>query len=351
MLAPITHIVPLAVVERKRVLPCDGRVLAQVGSQVEATDIIAEGIINTKHIILDLAQSMNMSAHRVMSLMKVKKGQRVSEGQVLVEMTGIFSREVVAPVSGRVVALGGGKLVLEFGGTALEMTAGMPGIVKEILGERGVVIRSTGSVIQGVWGNGKFETGTMMSLLEHADEAFDPSRLDLSLRGSIILGGYVEDAGVFNQVNELPVKGLILTSMSPALIPVALEASYPIILLEGFGNQLLNSSSYKLLSTNVRRVISLNAVKFDRFQGEFPEVFIPLPVSQEPPGLRRVEIFQSGQTVKIVSLLRSSQMGVLRRLIPGPDRLPNGLRVKTAEVQLENGELVIVPLTNLQMVG
>lgn len=351
MLASITYTVPLAVVERKRVLSCDGRVLVQVGSKVEAADIIAEGVVNTRHILLDIAKSLNVSSRRITSLMRVKKGQKINQGQLIAETTGLFAREVVAPADGRVVAVGGGKLILEVGGNPVEIIAGMPGIVKEIVADRGAVIRSAGSVIQGVWGNGRFDIGTLMSLLDHPDDVFNLERLDLSVRSSVILGGYAGDARIFSMASELPVKGLILTSMSPDLIPFALEAPYPVILLEGFGSQSLNPGTYTLISTNVRRAVTVNAVKFDRLGGEYPEVFIPLPISQDPPELRRADLFQPGQTVKLISLSRSSRIGILNHLIAGYVGLPNGLRVRAAEVQLDNGELVIVPLSNLRLVG
>jgi hypothetical protein len=113
----------------------------------------------------------------------------------------------------------------------------------------------------------------------------------------------------------------------------------------------MNSIAYKLLSTNIRRDAALNAEVYDRLLGTRPEVFVPLPVSQEPPEPRAVAAFATGQTVRVISLTSPSQIGTLKQLHTTLVSLPNGLRAKTAEVRLENGEQIIVPLTNLEVLG
>jgi hypothetical protein len=147
------------------------------------------------------------------------------------------------------------------------------------------------------------------------------------------------------------VRGLILTSMSPALLPLASQAPYPVMLIDGFGRRPMNSSAYKLLSTNIRRTITLNAVAYNRLNGDRPDIFISLPVTQEPPEPRDLETFLPGQTVRVISLVRPARIGTLTRLSPNQVSLPNGLRVKTAEVQLESGDQILVPLTNLEVLG
>jgi hypothetical protein len=349
ILAPVTHFLPLTTVIRKRQLPTGGRVLAKTGQKVIAGDILAETSVGHKHLILDIAKELQVSSRRAASLIKFKKGQAIRQGQVIAETDGLFAREVTAPASGRVVAVGGGKVILETGGSTVQLLAGMPGVVTEIIPERGAFIRGTGSLIQGVWGNNQLAVGVMMSVMDQPDEVFDPNRLDVSIRGSIILGGYVDNPTVFKYAIDLPVRGLVLASMSPALLPLATQAVFPIILIEGFGYKPMNSSAYKLLSTNIRREITINAVSYNRLSGERPEVFIPLPVTQDPPEPREIETFLPKQTVRVISLTGPDQIGVLTKLSSTPTILPNGLKTKTAEVQLESGENIVVPLSNLEV--
>lgn len=351
MLASITHILPLTTVVRKRLLPADGRVIARIGQKVNSTDVVADAVIGRKHLIVDVAHLLRVSPRNAAAYIKIKKGQKVAKDEVIAETSGLFAREAKAPAEGRVVAMGGGKIVFETGGASFELAAGIPGTITEIIPDRGVVIRATGAVIQGLWGNGRLETGVMISVMDKTDDVFDVNRLDVSIRGSIILGGYVDNPAVLKSANDLAVRGLILSSMSPALLPMAAQAGFPILIVDGFGSRPMNSTAYKLLSTNVRRDVALNAEIYDRLNGTRPEVFIPLPVTQEPPEPREVEAFAVGQTVRVINLTGPAQLGTLHQLRPNPVSLPNGLRARTAEVRLENGEQILVPLTNLEVLG
>lgn len=351
MLASITHFLPLTTIVRKRMLPCDGRIIAKVGQKVLPSDVVAETIVGSKHLILNIAQGLRVSPREAAAMIKIKRGQKVSQDEVIAESTGLFGREVKAPAEGRIVAMGGGKIVLETGGAPIKLLAGRPGVVTDIIAERGVVIRSTGSVIQGLWGNGQLDTGVMMSVMDRDDEVFDANRLDITIRSSIVLGGYVDNPDVIKSASDLPVRGLILASMSPELLPLAAQAPYPILLIDGFGHRPMNSSAYKLLSANVRREISLDAAVYDRLNGDHPEVFISSPVLQEPPEPHEVETFVAGQSVRVISLARPARIGTLNKLSLSQTSLPNGVRCKTAEVQLESGEQILVPLTNLEVLG
>jgi len=46
-----------------------------------------------------------------------------------------------------------------------------------------------------------------------------------------------------------------------------------------------------------------------------------------------------------------SQVGTLDQICINPVILPNGLRAKAAEVRLESGDVITVPLTNLEVLG
>jgi len=350
MLAPLIHILPLTTIMRTRLMPVDGKIVAGVGQKVNPTDTVAEAIVGRKHLVIDVAQKLDVPQRDVGKLIKVKKGQQVSKGDLLAESQGLFGREVESPVNGTIVASGSGKIVIETGGVVFELQAGIPGVISQAIGLRGVVIRATGAVIQGVWGNGKLDYGIMQSLMESPEDVFEPARIDVSLRGTILLGGHVESQKVFQNAADLTVRGLIVTSMNPALLQAAAQAPFPVLVLEGFGRRPMTSSAYKLLSTNVKRDVSLNAETSTRQNNARPEVFIPLPVSQEPPEPREAETFAPGQLVRVVSLAKPGRQGTILQLRPMAT-LPSGIKANAAEVRLENGEQTLVPLTNLEVVG
>ena len=233
----------------------------------------------------------------------------------------------------------------------MELKAGIPGTVIEVVPNRGVVIQTAGSLIQGVWGNGRIESGSLVNLAEKPDGVLTPGRLDVSLRGSVILGGMVRDVETLKTAAELPVRGLILSSIYPSLLQKAREMRYPIIVTDGFGTMPMNSAAYKLLSTNAKREVVVNAEVFDRYSGAKPEVIIPLPISSDPPAPRDVETFAPGLQVRLRRPPAMGMVGIIKEVKPGLTTLPSGLRAPAAEIQLENNETVVAPLVNLEVVG
>jgi hypothetical protein len=351
MLAPMLHVLPLATIIRERTLPVAGKVNAHVNQRVNPTDVIAEASFAREHLLLDVARMFGVSANAADKMIRVKEGDRVMQGALVAESGGLIPRSIKASRAGRVMIAGSGQILMEVGDTRIELRAGLPGVVTQVLPERGVIIRTAGALIQGVWGNGRIDNGLMVSLLEKPDEVLSADRLDVSLRGSVILGGHVRDMDTLRAAAELPVRGLILSSLLSPLIVPAYQMRYPIIVMDGFGAMPMNSASFRLLTTNNKREVTVNAEHFDRYNGNRPEVIIPLPVSTEPAEPNTFEAFTVGQTLRLRRPPNAGMIGTLSNLPAGLSLLPSGLRARAAEVKLENGETLLVPLVNLEVVG
>ena len=351
MLAPVLHVLPLATIVRERLLPVSGKVSAHVNQRVNPTDVVAEASFAREHVLLDVARTFGVSASAADKLIKVKEGDRVMQAALVAESRGIFPRSIRAPRAGRVMVAGGGQVLMEVGDARIELRAGLPGVVTQVIPERGVVIRTAGALIQGVWGNGRIDNGLMTSLIEKPDDVLTADRLDVSLRGSVILGGHVRDADTLRVAAELPVRGLIISSLLSPLIASGYQMRYPILVLDGFGAIPMNSAAFRLLTTNNKREVTVNAEHFDRYSGNRPEVIIPLPVSTEPAEPNAYVTFAVGQMVRMRRPPNTGMIGTISTLHRGLSSLPSGLRAPAADVRLENGEAVLVPLVNLEVVG
>ncbi len=349
--APVHHILPLATVIRQRMLPVKGTVLARLGQKVSSADVVAEAVWAREHIFLDVARTLNISADAADRLIRCKAGDKVPAGGVVAVGRGVLPKTVKAPREGRVVAAGGGQVLLESGESRMELRAGISGNVTQIIADRGVEIQTTGALVQGVWGNGRVDTGIMINLADKPDTVLSASRLDVSMRGSILVAGEVKEEGALLAAADLPVRGLIVGSMPPALIAAAREVRYPIVLTEGFGAFPMNVAAYRLITTNAKREATLNAEAFDRYSGARPEIIIPLPASNPPPVPHDVEVFAPGQTVRIRRQPAACQIASIVALHDGLAVFPSGLRAAAAEVRLENGEQLLIPLVNLEVVG
>jgi hypothetical protein len=350
-LAAVHHILPLTTIVRERRLPVKGMVRARVNQKVSPGDIVAEATWAREHVFLDVARILDLSAAAADRLIRCKAGESIQVGAVIAVGGGFLPKTVRAPRAGRVVATGGGQVLIESGESRLELRAGLSGTVKEIIPDRGVVIQTAGALVQGVWGNGRVDTGVMVNLADKPDAPLAPGRLDVSMRGSILVGGQVRQAEVLRAAAEVLVRGLLIGSLFPSLLPLAQEMHYPIVVTDGFGSLPMNSVAYRLLSTNSKREVTLNAEAFDRYSGARPEVIIPLPAGIAPPAPRDVEAFAPGQTVRVRRQPAAGLIGTILSLRQGPALFPSGLRAAAADVRLENNEELLIPLVNLEVVG
>jgi len=218
-----------------------------------------------------------------------------------------------------------------------------------LLPDHGVIVETTGALIQGAWGNGRTDFGLLHVLARSPEEELRVDRLDVSLRGAVVLGGNVQQPEVLALADELPLRGLILASMSAELAPAALRMRCPVLLTEGFGSLPMSSSAYKLLSTSQRREASILAERWDAVLGTQPEIIISLPTESGEPIAPDAGELRAGQQVRVTHSLYLGRTGTIVELIPGLTELPNGIKAATARVRLEGEEPVDLPLVNLEI--
>lgn len=344
----VTHFTPLTYLRRARLLPVAGRVQVRQGQHVTATDVIASAELNNEHIFIDVRRALRLShAEEADSLIAYKVGEKLQAGDIIARSGGLFPRIVRSPADGIVVAISRGQVILEVVKAPFDLLAGMEGTVMEVIPERGAILEAHGALIQGIWGNGRINQGVLLPLAKSPDEALMVDQLDVSMRGGIVLAGTCASADVLKIASDLPLRGLILGSMTADLIPLAMSAPYALILTEGFGQIPMNSHAFRILSTNEKRDVCLNACPYNPFAGDRPEVVIPLPAQ----GKAAVEVaeLKPGQSVRLLSAPHHGKVGTLVELLPGLTALPNQLRVPAAHVRLDNDALVIVPVMNLDV--
>jgi hypothetical protein len=349
--APVSHFLPAAVIQRERLMAAGGRIIARRGQHVNPIDPVAESTVRPEHILLDVAKGLGIAPKDADHYIQRRAGDEVGEGDVIAGPVGISRRVVRSPHSGKVVVAGEGQVMLELEGELTELKAGYPGVIADIIGDRGVVIESIGSLIQGVWGNGKINFG-LLNLLSHAvDETVTADMMDVSLRGSVVMASYCEDEKVLTAGDDLPLRGMILSSMAAKLVPVALNVSYPIVLVEGFGKLPMNQDAYNILVSGSRREASLIAEPWDQIKNTRPEIIISLPEGVHAAAATDSMTFTVNQTVRVISPPYKSLVGTLTTLQAGLSVLPSGIRSQTAGVRLANGDIVQVPLSNLEVIG
>ena len=148
----------------------------------------------------------------------------------------------------------------------------------------------------------------------------------------------------------IPIKGLILGSMSSALIPLAKRMDYPIMVIDGFRETPMNRAAEKILIENKDKNIALNAQEFDQFQGNFPEGIISQSSTNEPDLPEETEPLKAGKKVIIINGPEAPQIGNIDKIISGKQVLPNGIETRLAEISFANDKRAVLPLSNMEII-
>lgn len=348
--AAITHIQPVTIIRRERLLPVPGRVVVRRGQQVGPSVVVAEAVLEPEHILLDIGRGLGLKPKEADKYLVRQDGDEVGEGDVLAGPVGMARRVVRAPRTGRIVVAGEGQVLLQADTQPYELRAAYSGVIADLIPDRGVVVETIGSLVQGVWGNERLNYGLMNILAKAPDEIIRANQLDVSLRGFVLLAGYCENPEVLQAGEELPLRGLILASMSSRLIPDALKVSYPVILVEGFGKLAMNSAAFKLLSSSERREAAVNAEHWNRLTGARPEVVLSLTAQAQASPLVETGIFAANQSVRVVMPPYQGKLATLLSVSEEAVALPSGVRALAGNLRFENGETALVPLANLELI-
>lgn len=351
MIEPVTHILPLASISRRRVLPVAGNVLVRVGQGVQATDVIAEAVVAPQHISLNIERGLGVPRDKIKDYMHREIGDAVPEGGVIASRKGLVSRLVRAPRPGTLVAIGGGQTLLQVSSPPFKLIAGIPGAVVSVEADYGAVIETRGVWVQGVWGNGLTAVGSLNVVAESPDHILKDTHLESDISGTIALAGHCSDPAVLERARANQLGGLILGSMAARLMPVAARMPYPIIVVEGFGSISFNQVAFGLLGDNEQRDTTLNAAQYNLDTGDRPEIVIPLPDAGEPPAPTAPAQLETGAQVRVLRAPHKSKVGTVSQIPSGLHRFPNGLRHPAVQIEFGGQEKAVVPVANIEVIG
>lgn len=346
------RVMPLTMIQCERRLPATGEVLVRQGQRVEPTQVVARTHQAQDFRILDIAHKLRVPRTQVNRFVVKKAGDTVEANEPIAVRKGILRRIVRAPVQGKIVAIGNGRVLLEVTTAPIELQAFLKGNVASVLPGTGVIVEAPGALVQGAWGCGGETLGVLRVVAEKPDEPLRAKAIDVACHGAIVIGGGWIDASALAQAQQLQVRGLIAGSMDGELRPQAEALPFVTILTEGFGRVPMAEPIFQLLHSQTGREASVSAETRARFGATRPQIMVPLPTESRPsppppPGAP----LTVGATVRVVRPPYLGAVGVVSALPERSQRFDTGARLPGAEIDLggETGR-VFVPYVNLELV-
>jgi hypothetical protein len=146
-------------VTKTRRLPLAGTVLVSIGDAVGPDTVVARAELPGLMQTIKVAAQLGVEPADVPAALQVAVGDRVERGQLLAQtkgFLGLFKSDCKSNTTGTVeiISAVSGNVGVREAPTPIEMTAYVPGIIKEVMPHEGVVIEARGAFIQGIFGVG-----------------------------------------------------------------------------------------------------------------------------------------------------------------------------------------------------
>jgi len=349
---PPVCVVPFTEISLERTLPTPGQVLVRVGDKVDATDVIARALQPGTLFALNAARALGVGYTALPRFVLKHEGEGVKRNDLLAArggILGLFRKKVVSPVSGTLLAVTQGRILLEGEATTVELRAGVRGEIAKVMPNHGATIRTTGAMVYGAWGSGAESYGVIHLLVADRATPLTADLIDVSCHGATIVGGSSLDEAALQQAAEMRVRAIIVGSLPVALLDRVQQLAFPVMATEGLGAIPMAEPTFRLLRQHQGREAVIVQQKM-AWGVSRPRLLIPLPAEEQPQDQAQSLPLAPGTHVR---LLRAPYTGEVGEVASAPQMMEEPLthlRFDGILVRLDRGRTAMVPTTNVEIV-
>lgn len=326
-------------------LPFPGTVVARTGQKVSQGDVLAEARLPEKFQIFDVVNHLSIQPNRLDEYLKRLNGEKVSKGDVIAQKPGLITRIFRASQEGKIVSLREGRVTLAMGERVIAARSPIEGTVVELIPRFGAVVSLSGSLIQGVWGNGLNAKGVFVRLeFDFTDPQQRGNFPDVA--GKIVYSDALLSPDRFDVLASKKPAGIVMPSLMPALVSVALESPVAVMSLSGFGDQVIDPVCSSMLDTMQGQEVYLLPDE----QTGVVELILPGEAKQSNALFDGVATLRVGSLVRFLGEPYLGNTGIVVELPSQPERLASGMSAQVAVVERLDGALIRVPADNLLMI-
>lgn len=356
------------VIHRRRMLPLPGKVLGNVGDAVRSDQAVARAELPGKVFPVNLANQLSVAPGEIKDYLVKKEGDVVEKDEILAENKPLikwFKTEIRSPVAGTIESVSSvtGQVLLREPPRLLQLLAYVDGTIVETIPQQGVVVETTCSLVQGIFGIGGETSGDIVMAVKTPDEPLTPGHFNTAMKGKVVVGGSFLSADAMKQAKTVGVAGLVVGGIHDedlrALLGYDLgvaitgteQVGFTLILTEGFGTIPMAAKTFKLLSTYVGRKASISGATQIRAGVIRPEIIIPqgaasigMNVQSQRDGIR------VGDPVRIIRDPLFGCIGEVSALPSELTKIPTESEVRVLEVMFHDGRRVVIPRTNIEVI-
>lgn len=371
---------PLTIVTQVRALPMAGEVLKRVGNRVEMDEVVARTLVPARGQRFAVARQLGIPVESLVAGVLVEDEVDVEEGDVVVRVGRLRQRVWRAPISGTLslAEVDQGYLVITPDSENYERRVHIKGFIIAVEPYRSLTIQTPAALIQGAFGFGAEQHGVLRAAVTDEGDELLPEVLDERSAFSILIGGGPVSAVALERAVELRVRGMIVGSITEEALrtflgyqgdadwavggngwsfpPATVGRDFPLTLVvtEGLGRRPMNRPAFELLTSYAGSEAAIDGQTwlYGPKQSR-PQVIIPLTRADpaEIPPEEEAEHLGVGVAVRLLSDDLLGQVGLIVGFPRRMQALGCGARYRVAEVHLPDGQNIMVPLENLEVLG
>lgn len=358
-------------VRKKRILPIKGKVVVELGSQVEPDTVVAKTELPGEVGVVNVANLLGVTPEEVPNCMIKKEGDPVEEGQVIAvskSFFGLFKSEAKSPMTGTIESISSvtGQVLIRGPAIPVEVKAYLRGKVVEVYEKEGVAVETWAAFAQGIFGIGGETYGEIKVIVSSPDEVVTPDKIDETCRGKVLIGGSLATVESVKRAIEVGARGMVVGGFNGREIEKLLgydigvaitgheDIGITLILTEGFGKITMAKRTFDLLKSHEGRLACINGATQIRAGVIRPEVVIPIampaPTDRVNDKMKFSQGLEVGSSVRIIREPYFGRLGTVIELIPELMVLETGSKARTLKVRFwDDNSIAIVPRANVEL--
>ena len=355
-------------IRNERRLPIEGEVIVQIGDKIDAADIVAKAALPGNVQLVNIANLLSIPIEDIRDYMLKKEAEPIRKGEIIGEtkgLFGLFKSQARAPIDGTIESISDvtGQVIIREAPIPVNVMGHIAGSIVEVISDEGAVVETYGTYIQGIFGVGGETVGKLELVVDTPDAPLTKDLIQPTHRGKILCGGAIVRNDAIQEAIQHGVKGIIvggihdsdLRALLGYDLGVAITGSeslgLTLVVTEGFGEISMAARTFDLLKAQEDLTASINGATQIRAGVVRPEIIIPTEGQEET-----VETGVAGDALNIgtlIRIIREPYFGELGRVSVLPvelQALETEAKVRVLEVELENGNRVVLPRANVEII-
>ncbi|HHT9108483.1 MAG TPA: hypothetical protein ACFYD9_07515 [Candidatus Wunengus sp. YC64] len=358
-------------VTSQRVLPLLGDVIVKKGDVLKAEDVVARTHLPGKVHAINAVNRLGIQPKDLREYMLKKEGDSVRKDEPIAETkpwVKMLKAILHSPITGTIESISTvtGQVLLREPPKPIQVHAHIDGTVIEVMEKEGVVMETTATFIQGIFGVGGETVGELAIAVNKPDDVLTAERILPAHKDKIIVGGSFIQHDVIDKAKKAGVRGIIVGGFDDEDLKKLLgydlgvaitgseEIGITLIITEGFGKIEMAQRTFELLKSRTGAKTSINGATQIRAGVVRPEIIIPHNTTGKTSGEaldkpidRGMEI---GDQVRIIRVPYFGKIGKIKSLPFAPQKVETEATVRILEVEFPDGSTATVPRTNIEMI-